>query len=159
MKVTLRGKPQSRQGWVLALIVIAIIVAGYLSVRSTNESDDASAAPAATDDGVSTIAEAFRDRRSDVWVEAEGVVERILPDDDEGSRHQRFILRLAPGHTLLISHNIDLARRVPIERGDTLRFRGEYEWNDRGGVVHWTHHDPAGRHPGGWLSHRGTVYR
>ncbi len=105
------------------------------------------------------IGEAFRDRRSDLWVETRGEVERILPDDKQGSRHQRFIVRLGSGQTLLISHNIDLAPRVPLVVGDTLDFRGEYEWNDRGGVVHWTHHDPRGRRDGGWIRHRGKLYR
>ncbi len=58
-----------------------------------------------------------------------------------------------------MSHNIDLAPRVPIAVGDTVEFRGQYEWNERGGVIHWTHHDPDGRRPGGWLRHRSRVYR
>ena len=97
--------------------------------------------------------------RSNADVEFAGTVTNVLPDDLQGSRHQRFIVELASGHTVLVSHNIDLAARVPLQRGDSVDVRGEYEWNDRGGVVHWTHHDPAGRRPGGWLSHRGTVYR
>ena len=116
------------------------------------------AAPA-DGDGDAAIAEAFRDRRSGLMVEAEGTVERLLADDREGSAHQRLIVRLAGGQTVLVSHNIDLAPRVPAAAGDRLGFRGQYEWNDRGGVVHWTHHDPAGRRPGGWLLHDGRTYR
>ena len=84
----------------------------------------------------------------------------VLADDNEGSRHQRLIVELASGHTLLIAHNIDLAPRVAgVRSGDTLIFRGEYEWNQQGGVIHWTHHDPQGRHPDGWLRHRGRTYQ
>lgn len=89
-----------------------------------------------------------------------GTVVRILPDDNDGSRHQRFILRLDSGRTLLIAHNIDLAPRIPgIREGDTVEFHGEFRSNPEGGVIHWTHHDPQGRHPGGWLRHRGKTYQ
>jgi hypothetical protein len=93
-------------------------------------------------------------------VEASGVVERVLPDDNSGSRHQRFIVRLASGQTLLIAHNIDIAPRVAgLARGDTVSFSGLYEANDKGGVVHWTHHDPSGRHSAGWIEHEGHRYQ
>ncbi len=107
-----------------------------------------------------TIERLFETRRSGVVVEGQGEVGKVLSDDVEGSRHQRFILRLASGHTLLISHNIDLAPRVEgVKAGDDVAFRGQYEWNERGGVVHWTHHDPRGNRPGGWLRHAGETYR
>ncbi|WP_353979350.1 DUF3465 domain-containing protein [Salinicola endophyticus] len=103
---------------------------------------------------------AFQAQREAVWVEGEGRVQRLLPDDDEGSRHQRFILALGDGQTLLIAHNIDLAPRLDgLARGDSVRFRGEYVWNARGGVVHWTHRDPRGERPGGWLEWSGRRYR
>src|SRR5262245_28621981 len=60
----------------------------------------------------SAIARAFSTKASDVQVEGEGTVTRILPDDLDGSRHQRFIVRLASGQTVLIVHNIDLAPRI-----------------------------------------------
>ena len=83
----------------------------------------------------------------------------MLRDDDEGSRHQRLIVELESGHTVLVAHNIDVAPRVSsVREGDLLRFFGEYEWNEQGGVIHWTHHDPAGRHAGGWLEHEGSRY-
>ena len=89
-----------------------------------------------------------------------GTVVRILSDDNDGSRHQRFILRVADGRTLLIAHNIDLAPRVSgIREGDTVEFYGEFAANPKGGVIHWTHHDPQRHHPDGWLRHRGRTYQ
>lgn len=103
---------------------------------------------------------AFQQQTSDFQVEGRGVVNRVLPDDNDGSRHQRFILELGSGQTLLVSHNIDLARRIPdLRKGDEVMFLGEYEWNPQGGVIHWTHDDPRGGHPGGWLKHKGKTYR
>ena len=93
-------------------------------------------------------------------IRGSGSVVRILSDDNDGSRHQRFILRLASGQTLLVAHNIDLAPRLAgIAVNDSVEFNGEYEWNSQGGVVHWTHHDPAGRHVGGWLRSKGRTYQ
>jgi hypothetical protein len=101
---------------------------------------------------------AFAARRSGLIAQVSGVVAKQLRDDNDGSRHQRFILELASGHTVLVAHNIDLAEPVPIRAGDAVELRGQYEWNERGGVLHWTHHDPAGRHPGGWIRHAGRLY-
>lgn len=94
---------------------------------------------------------------SDVLVEAEGRVKLVLPDDTLGARHQRLVIELPEGFTVLIAHNLDLAKRVPAVVGETIRFRGVYEFNDKGGVVHWTHRDPDGKHPGGWIRHRGRT--
>lgn len=105
------------------------------------------------------ITEAFENRRSDVQVRGEGPVVRILSDDNEGSRHQRILLRVSPQQTILIAHNIDLAPRVNnLREGDSLEFYGEYEWNSQGGVVHWTHRDPRSKHVHGWLKYKGNVY-
>lgn len=102
---------------------------------------------------------AFEERRSGVWLSVRGEAVRTLKDDLKGARHQRFIIRLTGGQTLLISHNIDLAPRVPLAPGDELEVRGRYEWNPRGGLLHWTHRDPAGKRPGGWVRLGGKTYR
>jgi len=109
-------------------------------------------------DDTDVIMQAFNARRSDVWVQASGTVVKTLADDNDGSRHQRFLVELSNDITILIAHNIDLAPYIPLQRGDTVEFRGEYEWNDKGGVVHWTHHDPRGRKAGGWITHRRKKY-
>jgi hypothetical protein len=113
-------------------------------------------APATNDD---PIAAAYAQQRDDVEVTGAGRVTRVLGDDSLGDRHQRFILELPSGHTVLIAHNIDLAPRVErLAIGDAIEFRGIYEWNDKGGIVHWTHHDPQGQHEPGWLKHQGRTY-
>jgi hypothetical protein len=109
--------------------------------------------------GGASVERLYSEQRSNVFVSLKGQVERVLTDDLDGARHQRFIVRLPAGHTVLVSHNIDLAQRVPLKSGDAVAVRGEYEWNDRGGVVHWTHHDPQGRKSGGWIRHKGQEYR
>ena len=92
------------------------------------------------------------------WIEGTGLVRRLIADDNDGARHQRFILDMRNGQSLLMAHNLDLADRVPVGVGDRLRFRGMYEWNDLGGLVHWTHHDPLGIEDGGFIRYRGHVY-
>ena len=106
------------------------------------------------------IGRAFDAGTSNVQVEGEGVITRILADDLDGSRHQRFILRLASGQTVLIAHNIDLAPRISgLQEGDTVSFYGEYEWNEKGGTIHWTHKDPKRKHVAGWLKYNGRTYQ
>lgn len=106
------------------------------------------------------IGRAFEQHQSNVAVEAEGVVSKLLSDDTDGLPHQRFILRLPSGQTVLIEHNTDVAPRIEgLKPGDTVSFAGEYVWNEQGGLVHWTHHDPANRHAAGWLKHDGRKYQ
>lgn len=111
-------------------------------------------------DDTAKIAQAFQNRQSDVQVQATGKVVAVLKDDNEGSRHQKFILELANGQTVLVAHNIDLAPRIEaIQKGDLVEFLGEYEYSDRGGVIHWTHRDPQARHIDGWLQHNAKRYQ
>ena len=101
----------------------------------------------------------FGKRDTGTWIEVKGLVRRLLSDDDDGSRHQRFIIDIGNRMTLLIAHNIDLAKRVPIGMGDRVHVRGMFEWNDLGGLVHWTHHDPLGVEDGGYVQYRRRDYR
>jgi hypothetical protein len=139
--------------------MVLAAAAVYLVVTRENRPPAEDAILREGDSGISEIARLFRERQSGVVVEGAGTVEKLLPDDLVGSRHQRFILRIASQRTILVSHNIDLAPRLDSLRiGDEVHFRGQYEWNQRGGLVHWTHHDPAGRRIGGWLRHEDRIY-
>lgn len=141
----------------LAAIVIGALACIYGIGRSDLPVQDSVESQVRAGD--SALAQAFERHVSDIQVDGQGVVTKILPDDNSGSRHQRFIVELNSGQTILIAHNIDLAPRVsPLNKGDTVMFRGEYEWNDKGGVVHWTHHDPDRRHIPGWIKRSGQSF-
>lgn len=117
-----------------------------------------SSAPTPAPTGTSLI-EAYRAHRSNIELAIGGRVTRVLADDRDGSRHQRFLVSVADQVSVLVAHNVDLAPRVPLAPGDSVELRGEYEWNDRGGVMHWTHRDPDGRHEAGWIRHDGRLYQ
>ncbi len=107
-----------------------------------------------------SVADAYARRLENVRVEDQGTVVKVLPDDTQGSQHQRFLVRVNSGTTVLIAHNVDLAPRVSgLQQGDRIRFTGEYIWNEKGGVVHWTHRDPSGHHAAGWIELNGQRYR
>jgi len=142
---------------VISVLLLALAAARAVFVGSGPVNGTHTVSSPATSSN-SAIASAFRDQRSGVQVTGEGIVTRVLSDDNTGSRHQRFILRLSSGQTLLVAHNIDLAPRVTsLGPGDSVAFNGVYEWNPEGGVVHWTHHDPSGQHATGWLKHDGVT--
>lgn len=166
------------------LAIAVLLLCGYLTIYRGRPSHSTATAPAAsssptpatslpqpsaTPDGPAaasplvdnpSIARAIADHAHEVTVDAAGVVSRILPDDREGERHQRFIVRLPSGSTVLIAHNIDIAPRIEgLRTGAPIAFEGEYVWNAQGGVVHWTHHDPSARHKSGFVKYDGRLYR
>ncbi len=111
-------------------------------------------------DDLDKIQQAFQYQKSNIQVQSSGKVIALLRDDNEGSRHQKFLLELANGQTVLVAHNIDLAPRIEaLQKGDQVDFYGEYEHSDKGGVIHWTHLDPAQKHAHGWLKHQGKTYQ
>jgi Protein of unknown function (DUF3465) len=137
------------------ILAFVLLVVGVLGCSP--QAARAQGAPRSESDRI--LRRALEEHTSDLQVEGRGVVRRLLPDDNDGSRHQRFILELDSGQTLLIAHNVDIAPRITgLRKGDKVEFRGEYDWNSQGGVVHWTHHAPSGRHPDGWLKHKGKTY-
>ena len=138
------------------IAIMALIGAYYAFEQSSHVSQRSPASQPANAELIRAIGE----RRTGYQVRGSGTVARLLSDDNDGSRHQRFILELDSGQTLLVAHNIDLAPRVDgLRLGDTVSFFGEYEWNDRGGLIHWTHHDPRAEHIEGWIEHSGKRYK
>ncbi len=165
-----------RSVWVKLLTVLLAAVAAWLGKGAVQEKGSGSAprtsapaqAEAKTDPGTKTkpdmqaLLTAAQGQRSGVWVEGEGRVVKVLADDVDGVPHQRFLITVEglPNQTIKISNNLDLGERVPVEKGDTVAFSGQFEWNpDLGGAVHWTHDDPAGKHKEGWIRLDGKLYQ
>lgn len=150
-------------------LLLAAAIVGACLVAVSQYGCSATAIPSGTSAGSgatsgsgadSSFARAFADRAVNLELEGQGTVSKLLTDDTDGARHQRFVVRLDSGQTLLVTHNIDIVPRVSALRvGDTVSFKGEYEWNAQGGLVHWTHHDPSGSHATGWIRHEGRTYQ
>jgi cold shock CspA family protein len=155
------------------LFLVVLVVYGYSeysqrSGDSVNESSSTFPSPqtSGNTESIQTnssdleLSNAYKYQTSNVQIEGGGRVVTLLSDDNDGSRHQRFIVRLNSGQTLLVAHNIDLAPRInSLAEGDSIRFFGQYEWNEKGGVIHWTHNDPSGSHVAGWIEHNGNRYQ
>lgn len=152
-----------------ALVVVIIIVALWLATQSRSEVPVAlppagpitNPAPSGSIDAPANQAlrDAANQQRSHVQLLAVGRVTRLLPDDNEGSRHQKFLFRAAPDLTVLVAYNLELAPRIPLAVGDSVQVSGEYIWNEKGGLIHWTHKDPAGKHLPGWVELKGKRYQ
>ena len=84
----------------------------------------------------------------------------LTDETSETGTHQRLILDLdGSTQTLLVTNNVSIGKRVPAAVGDHLLVHGEYVWNEQGGLVHFTHHDPQGSHEGGWIDRLGVRYQ
>ena len=116
------------------------------------------AVSAAGDDAA--IIQDYQTHQSRVEVTADGTVVTILPDRSSRTGvHEQFILRLSSGDlTVEVEHNISIGARVPVLKGDHLVVHGEYIWTARGGLIHYTHHDPQGTHEDGFITDNGKTY-
>jgi Protein of unknown function (DUF3465) len=145
----------------IALAAIILVALGWYFSRPLDAQSPLGALP-----GMQTAlagdqaARAFKDEAVGRQITVHGTVDRVLTDDRDGSRHQRFVVRTSGGQTLLVAHNIDLAQRLDgLRPGDTVILCGEYVWNNHGGLMHWTHHDPSGRHAAGYIEWQGRRYQ
>jgi hypothetical protein len=140
---------------VFGLLIILIVLLVYVRTRRSEPSAATAGSQAAV--GCRFVSDDFSSHRSGVWVVLGARVQRLLPDSVGQYRHQRFLVRCPAGQTVLVVNDVSLGERVPVRVGDEVGIRGEYVWNFRGGLVHFTHHDPGGGQ-GGWILRNGHVY-
>ena len=131
-------------------VFLAFLIASVPAACSTTQPPDDRA-----------VCDAYAAQRSRVEVVADGTVTRVLGvAPGRVSPHEGFLLRLGSGCALVlrVEANTDFTGPIPIAEGQHVAVKGEYEFYPRGGVVHWTHRDPRGRHEGGYIATGGRVY-
>ncbi|MEQ1546182.1 DUF3465 domain-containing protein [Methyloglobulus sp.] len=152
--------PENRRFLKLIILILLGICSAFL--QSNRGGFELKHLPQSTSSDLTdldTFKKAFDNQQSNIQVKQVGRIAKVLRDDDHGLRHQRFVVQLDSGQKILIAHNIDLAAKVEgLKEGEIISFSGEYEWNNKGGVVHWTHRDPRGHHPSGWLLYNNRKY-
>ena len=107
------------------------------------------------------VCSAYSATRSHVEVVADGTLTRILgTQPGRVSPHEGFLLSLGSGCKLVVrvEANTDFTGQIPLSRGQHVLVKGEYEYYPLGGVIHWTHRDPRGRHQGGYIDAGGRIY-
>lgn len=139
-----------------AIVVLAAVVALAAYVRL--HGPQRAALPTAGKLTCGQARTAFSSQHSGAWLSVGGRVSRLLPNDVGRYTHQRFVLACRSGLTLLVVNDIDIGESVPVRRGNFVEVRGQYIWNEQGGLIHFTHHDPSGQSPGGWIILSGREY-
>ncbi|MFN2514317.1 MAG: DUF3465 domain-containing protein [Pyrinomonadaceae bacterium] len=74
-------------------IILGLVCAGSISCSPAPVSPSTGTL-SGTDE---VLARAFGQHKSNLQVEGKGIVRRVLSDDNDGSRHQRFIVALGSG--------------------------------------------------------------
>ncbi len=117
--------------------------------------------PASTTPDNAAVCAAYSNARSRVEVVADGSVTRVLGEQaGRVSPHEGFLMRLGSSCALVVrvEANTDFTGSIPVSNGQRVVVKGEYEFYPRGGVIHWTHRDPRGRHEGGFVQTAGRLY-
>jgi hypothetical protein len=146
---------QSRKKWLrwylAAISVLAVLAAGAWWWQSRPGYE--------VEAGFATVEDAFRARQSGIMTEVTGTVARILLDDKDDLRNQKFIIRLPNDQSVLVVHDQKAGGRVPLSVGDTVLVRGEYMWTETGGTLRNTQRDFSQRRLHGWIDHEGNRYQ
>lgn len=104
------------------------------------------------------VAAAERRGRVD-FVEGSGmVVTQLLPDDNSGLRHQKWMVKLSNGQSMQAVYNSDMCPRVPLKVGDVVAMGGQFIYTNEGPMLHWLHFDPKSNRPDGYVEVNGQAY-
>jgi len=127
-----------------AAIVLIALAAAACSSTASDQPDNLAAI------------QAIQAHRSGQEVTVEGTV-ASAPQFSRGptGRHEDFVLEVSSGtgeqQLIHVAHNVDIAPEVPLDEGMDIIVHGELDIDRSGPVIHFTHHDPRGRHQPGFI--------
>ncbi|MBC7465045.1 MAG: DUF3465 domain-containing protein [Bdellovibrio sp.] len=81
-----------------------------------------------------------------------------LKDDNQGIRHQKWLVQSPAGQIILFVHNLELCQPLDIEKNDMVQLAGEFKWTDKGALIHWAHFDPKKKRPDGYVEFKRRKY-
>jgi hypothetical protein len=151
------GLASGRRQYLAAALFPLVVLTGCGAPATTAPPHSTLINPTRGAAGCGAARSAFQTHRSKLWLTVSAHVTRDLADAHGTYTHQRFIVTCSGGFTLLIVNDISIGERAPAHIGDTVTVRGQYIWNDQGGLIHFTHHDPEGG-PGGYIDEDGAQY-
>lgn len=146
----MKKKGRSSTATTAVIIIIAIsIVAGWSWHSIPNYQLNV---------GFQSVEKAFYDKRSDLIVEVEGQVVRILSTSKGSNGVQRFAIRMQNGQVVQVNHKAGPSDIIPLATNDAVKVRGEYFWTETGGTIHHTEYDHGLARRHGWVEHKGKKY-
>lgn len=133
----------------IALAAAALVFSGCAGARNLH-------------DALATCA-SNPDTHVEVYVPSATVVRVLGEKRGRSGVHEGFIVAYHPEvmatatyRTLRVEDNVDITGPIPLQRGDVVSLLGQLECDDN--VIHWTHHDPRGRHQSGYIKVNGRLY-
>jgi hypothetical protein len=91
----------------------------------------------------------------------DGRVARLLgTESGPNGRHEGFMLQIARpcSVTVRVESNVGYTGLIPLHAGTAAEVKGELDEDATGPVIHFTHRELRGRHPGGYVKIGGTYY-
>ncbi len=135
-----------------AIVITALFLVAGWSWQSMPDSSDLYV-------GHLPVEKAYYDKTSNLLVEVDGEVIRLLKPSPDNSRLQRFLIRMANGQVLQVMHLNHPKEMIPLTVSDKVRVRGEYFWTETGGTIHNTERDLSLARRHGWVEHNGKKYK
>jgi Protein of unknown function (DUF3465) len=87
------------------IFILSLLVACKQSAPDISDAAGVSAVgnvPIAIQVSNQALTEAYKNKKSDIFIEGSGTVKKLLADDNKGSRHQKFLVTVSAEQTLLL---------------------------------------------------------